>query len=131
MHHVNVEKGLHNTTLLLVGCHVSWSSSDWSVKGFWYSQTTVLFDTCIFNADADSFENQALQLVFEEKKQVKKGKYSEGAFERRASFTPIIALCEAIFDEEAGVYFKRLPTILSKNGNRATPKQLLTLKQEH
>ena len=33
---------------------------------------------------------------------------------RRASFTPIIASCEAIFDCEAEVYFKRLATILSK-----------------
>ena len=88
--------------------------ADWSVRGFWDSQRTALFDTCIFNADADSFKNQTLQSVFEEKKQIKKSKYSKAAFERRASFTPIIASCEAIFDKEAGVYFKRLATILSK-----------------
>ena len=42
--------------------------ADWSVRGFWDSQRTALFDTCIFNADADSFKNQTLQSVFEEKK---------------------------------------------------------------
>ena len=38
--------------------------ADWSVRGFWDSQRTALFDTCISNADTDSFENQTLQSVF-------------------------------------------------------------------
>ena len=46
--------------------------ADWSVRGFWDSQRTALFDTCIFNADADSFKNQTLQSVFEEKKKSKR-----------------------------------------------------------
>ena len=33
---------------------------------------------------------------------------------KRASFTPIRATCEAIFDKEAEVYMKRRVTILSK-----------------
>ena len=60
--------------------------ADWYVRGFWDSQRTALFDTFIYihNADADYFKNQTLQSVFEEKKQIKKSKYSKAAFERRA-----------------------------------------------
>ena len=53
----------------------------------------------------------------------KKDKYSKAAAERRASFTPFIATCEAIFDREAETYIKRLATILSKNGNPVILKQ--------
>ena len=87
---------------------------DWSVRGFWDSQRVALFDTCIFNADANSFKNQSIQAVFEEKKKVKKSKYSKAAAERRASFTPIIASCEGILDNEAETYIRRLATIFSK-----------------
>ena len=48
--------------------------ADWSVRGFWDSQKIALFDTCIFNADANSFKTQSLQAVFEEKKKIKKTK---------------------------------------------------------
>ena len=88
--------------------------ADWSVRGFWDSQRTALFDVCIFNADACSLRNQSLQNVFQMKKNAKKSKYCQAAEARRASFTPIIASCEAIFDNKAEVYLKRLATILSK-----------------
>ena len=88
--------------------------ADWSVRGFWDSQRTALFDTCIFNADANSYKNQSLEALFDQKKRTKKDKYSKAAAERRASFTPFIATCEAIFDREAETYIKRLATILSK-----------------
>ena len=80
----------------------------------WDSQRTALFDVCIFNADTCSLRNQSLQNVFQMKKNAKKSKYCQAAEARRASFTPIIASCEAIFDNEAEVYLKRLATILSK-----------------
>ena len=98
------------------GRDIKVSRADWSVRGFWDSQKIALFDTCIFNADANSFKTQSLQAVFEEKKKIKnfKTKYSKAASERRALFTLIIASCEAIFDKEALVYFKRLATIFSK-----------------
>ena len=54
---------------------------------------------------------------------MKKAKYSKAASERRALFMPIIASCEAIFDKEAEVYFKRLAIIFSKNGDLGIPKQ--------
>ena len=43
-----------------------------------------------------------------------KEKYSAIAAANRASFTPIIATYEAIFDKEAEVYMKMLATLLSK-----------------
>jgi hypothetical protein len=88
--------------------------ADWSVRGFWEHQRVALFDICILNADATSYQNKPLKSIFQARKQTKKEKYSAAAEARRASFTPIIASCEAIFDCEAEVYFKRLATILSK-----------------
>ena len=41
--------------------------ADWSVRGFWDSQRTVLFDVCIFNADACSLRNQSLENTFQMK----------------------------------------------------------------
>ena len=76
---------------------------------------TALFDVCIFNADASSLKNQPLQSVFNAKKNMKKSKYCKAAAAaRRASFTPVIASCEAILDNEAEIYVKRLATIMSK-----------------
>ena len=88
--------------------------ADWSVRGFWEHQRVALFDICILNADAKSLQNQSLKSIFNTRKQIKKDKYCAAAESRRATFTPIIASCEAIFESEAEVYFKRLATILSK-----------------
>ena len=88
--------------------------ADWKVRGFWEVQRDALFDICIFNADASSLNNQNLQTIFDARKRLKKEKYSAIAAAKRASFTPIIATCEAIFDKEAEVYMKRLATLLSK-----------------
>ena len=55
-----------------------------------------------------------IQSVFNAKKNLKKSKYCKAAAARRASFTPIIASCEAILDNEAEIYVKRLATIMSK-----------------
>ena len=50
---------------------------------------------------------------------------------RRASFTPIIATAEAIFDKEAEIYMKRLATIYClKNGIPLTLKHFVTLEPE-
>ena len=40
-------------------------------------------------------------------------KYSKAAEDRRASFTPFLSTCEAIFDHEAIVYLKKLSNLLS------------------
>ena len=99
--------------------------ADWSVRGFWDSQRTALFDVCIFNADACSFRNQSLESTFQMKKHIEKTKYCQAAEARRASFAPIFASCEAVFDNEAEVYFKRLATILSKKWSSYSSKALL------
>ena len=102
--------------------------ADWSVRGFWDSQNIALVDTCIFNADANSFKTQTLQAVFEEKKKIKKTKYSKAASEKRASLMPIIASCEAIFNKEALVYFKRLATIFSKKWKSSYSQAITFIK---
>ena len=88
--------------------------ADWKVRGFWDAQRDALFDICILNADASYLEKQNLQAIFDTRKKIKKEKYGPIAELKRASFTPIIATCEAIFDKEAEVYMKRLATLLSK-----------------
>ena len=100
--------------------------ADWyqSARGFWDNQRLALFDICVFNADAKSFQNQDLQAVFETKKKIKKDKYGAIAASRRASFTPIIVTCEAIFDKEAETYLKRHATILSKKWNSSYAQAL-------
>ena len=47
---------------------------------------------------------------------------------RRASFTPIIATAEAIFDKEAEIYMKRLATILSKKCNYSYSQTLCYIR---
>ena len=32
--------------------------ADWSARGFWDTQRLALFDICVFNAEAKSFQNQ-------------------------------------------------------------------------
>ena len=97
--------------------------ADWKERGFLDAQRDALFDICILNADASSLEKQNLQPIFDTRKEIQKEKYGPIAELKRASFTPIIATCEAIFDKEAEVYMKRLATILSKkwqsNSSRA------------
>ena len=62
------------------------------------------------------------------KKHIKKSKYCQAEEARRASFTPIIANCKAIFDNEAEVYFKRLATILSKKWSSNYSKALCYIR---
>jgi hypothetical protein len=88
--------------------------ADWSARGFWETQKVALFDICIFNADAPSYKNSSLEALFTAKRNLKKKMYCQAAESRRASFTPIIATYDAIFDREALAYFKRLASILSQ-----------------
>ena len=87
---------------------------DWGVRGFWEPQREALFDTCILNADAISHRGRSLNSIFTSYLETKKGKYAAEAESRRASFTPIIATCEGIFENEAITYFKRLSALLSE-----------------
>ena len=46
--------------------------ADWSVRGFWDSQKIALFDTCIFNADANYFKHNLFKLCLREKRKSRK-----------------------------------------------------------
>ena len=89
-----------------------------------------MFDICIRNADAHALRMrfQSLQSIFQARNHHKKQKYSAVAEVRRASFTPIIATAEAIFDKEAKIYMKRLPTVLSKKWNSSCPQALCYIR---
>ena len=73
-----------------------------------------LFDCCKVNAESSSLKNIPLQSLFNQKKNKKIAKHSEAAKAMRASFTPILATCDAVFDQDAELYIKRLSVILSK-----------------
>ena len=86
---------------------------DWGVRGFWEFQREALFDICILNADAPSYSSINLEALMSSARDRKKAKYGHAAELRRATFTPIIATCEAIFDQEACTYFKRISSLLA------------------
>ena len=70
-----------------------------------------MFDICILNADAPSYSSSNLEALMSSARDRKKAKYGHAAELRRATFTPIIATCEAIF--EACTYFKRISSLLA------------------
>ena len=88
--------------------------ADWAARGFWEPQKQALFDCCIVNADSPSLKEIPIQTIFTQRKNQKQQTYSEAAEARRASFNPIIATCDAVFDKEAELYIKRLSAHLSK-----------------
>ena len=100
----------------------SLSRVDWGVRGFWDFQREVLFDIRILNADAPSYLSNSLASIFDSARVEKKTKYSKAAEDRRASFTPFLSTCEAIFDHEAIVYFKKLSNLLSSKWIPHIPK---------
>ena len=77
-----------------------------------------MFDICILNADAPSYSSISLEALFNSARDRKKSKYGDIAEARRATFTPIIATCDAVFDHEAVTYFKRISTLLSSKWNQ-------------
>ena len=91
---------------------------DWGVRGFWEFQREALFDIRILNADAPSYLTKDLVFLFNAARDEKKAKYNEAAEARRATFTPVIATCDGIFDHEATAYMKRLSTLLSSKWNQ-------------
>ena len=91
--------------------------ADWAARGFWESQTQALFDGCVVNADSPSLLKSSLESIFMQRKQRKNKSYKDAAEARRATFTPILATCDAVFDREAETYFKRLAVHLSNKWN--------------
>ena len=88
--------------------------ADWAARGFWEPQKQALFDCCIINAESSSLQHTPLQTIFNTGKNKKSSTYSQAAKARRASFTPILATCDAVFDQDPELYIKRLSVILSK-----------------
>ena len=79
-----------------------------------YDGPQALFDGCVVNADSPSLQNSSLEAIFNQRKQRKNKTYKEAAEARRATFSPIIATCDAVFDKEAEIYFKHLAVYLSQ-----------------
>ena len=98
--------------------------ADWGVRGFWHPQRQALFDVSILNADTPSQRHLSLEAIFERRKNLKQRTYSEIAEARRASFTPFIATCDAIFEREAEGYLKRLAVLLSEKWDYSYSKTM-------
>ena len=92
---------------------------DWSVRGFWEHQREALFDCRIFNADAISYENTPINTLLEKHRNAKKQQYNEAVEDRRGTFTPFIATCDAILDVEAEHYIKRLSSHLAEKWGKS------------
>ena len=88
--------------------------ADWSVRGFWEHQREALFDCRIFNADAISYVNTPITTLLENQRNEKKKQYNNAVEDRRGTFTPFIATCDAILDVEAEHYIKRSSSYLSE-----------------
>ena len=56
----------------------------------------------------------SLQNLFNQRKNKKISTYSKAANARRATFHPILATCDAVFDKDAEIYIKRMGVHLSK-----------------
>jgi hypothetical protein len=82
--------------------------ADFGVRGFWEHQKVALFDVRIFNADAPSYKAQPLKSAFKIHRNQKKALYCQVAEQRRASFTPLVATCDAVLDQEACSYLNKL-----------------------
>ena len=91
---------------------------DWGVRGLWESQREALFDICICNADAPSYQGKTIDSVFNAHKDFKRKKYAEAAEHKRASFSPILATCDGVFDFEAKAYTRQLAVLLSKKWSK-------------
>ena len=89
--------------------------ADWKVRGFWEPQKDAFFDGCILNAESPLLSDSSVESLFTTRKNKKNNLYLTAAKARRATFTPIIATCDAVFDKDSELYFKRMAIHLSKN----------------
>ena len=89
------------------------------MRGFWEHQREALFDCCIFNADAISYVNTPITTLLENQRNEKKKQYNNAVEDRRGTFTPFIATCDAILDVEAEHYIKRLGSYLSEKWDKS------------
>ena len=92
---------------------------DWGVRGFWEHQREALFDCRIFNADAISYVNTPINTLLEKHRNEKKQQYNEAVEDRRGTFTPFVATCDAILDIEAEHYLKRLSSHLAEKWGKS------------
>ena len=62
---------------------------DLGIRGVWQPQAEALFDICVIDTDAQSYQSHSPQTVLASAEAEKKRKYSTACSDRRASFTPL------------------------------------------
>ena len=80
----------------------------------WELQKDAFFDGCTLNAESPLLADTSVESLFTTRKNKKNNLYLTAAKARRATFTPILATCDAVFDKYSELYFKIMAIHLSK-----------------
>ena len=81
--------------------------ADLGVRGVWQPQTEALFDIRVIDSDAQSHVQCSVNAVLASA-EGEKGKYSESAMSRLASFSPFVLSVDSRMGQEARVFMKRV-----------------------
>ena len=73
-----------------------------------------MFDCRSFNADAISYVNIPINTLLEHHRNDKKQQYYEAVEDRKGTFSPFIATCDAILDMEAEDYTKKVKLTIKR-----------------
>ena len=79
----------------------------------------MIFAFVMLISDAPSYQGKTIDSVFNAHKDLKRKTYAEAAEHKRASFSPILATCDGVFDFEAKAYTRQLAVLLSKKWSKS------------
>ena len=82
--------------------------ADLGIRGVWQPQAEALFDICMIDTDAQSYQSHSPQTVLASAQAEKKRKYSTAFSDRRASFTPLCFSIDGLLGCEADVFPEQL-----------------------
>ena len=80
--------------------------ADLGIRGVWQPQAEALFDICVIDTDAQSYQSHPPQTVLASAEAEIKRKYSTACTDRRASFTPLCFSVDGLLGCEADVFLK-------------------------